>query len=293
MLQGDLAGEPVRLDGADEVAARLNAAPDPRPHVPEGCLYAAAGFENKGILQTILRDMAARFPRKAPPQFPGIVPGSFVAYAYLEAGLKFTIPYFQNDKPLVFTAGDGAKTEINSFGIREKDDYAYRELRAQARVIYHEGGLDGPEARFAVDLCGKSEPSQVVVARIPRPADLLAAVESIERNLGRTGHGIGINDVLLVPDIFWRLSHRFAGLEGRRFGNKRLDGQRIDVAQQDILFRLDRSGAELASEAKTYMLPEPTHFTFDRPFLVYMKKRGEKMPYFAMWVDNAELLRKW
>jgi hypothetical protein len=106
------------------------------------------------------------------------------------------------------------------------------------------------------------------------------------------GHGLGPNDVLLVPDFFWHITHRFAELEGQAFMNPTLKGQRMDVAQQDILFRLDRSGAELESEAKIYALPIPTYYVFDRPFLIYMKKRGEPHPYFVMWVDNAELLQK-
>ena len=65
------------------------------------------------------------------------------------------------------------------------------------------------------------------------------------------------------------------------------------MAQQDILFRLDRSGAELKSEAKMYALGGATHFVVDRPFLIYMCQRGAKTPYFALWVDNAELLNRW
>ena len=82
-------------------------------------------------------------------------------------------------------------------------------------------------------------------------------------------------------------------MEGRRFTNAELKGQRLDVAQQDIQFRLDRSGAELKSEAKIMMLPIPTYFILDRPFLIYMKKRDAKSPYFVMWVDNAALLTPW
>jgi len=98
--------------------------------------------------------------------------------------------------------------------------------------------------------------------------------------------------VLLVPDLFWRISHRYTELEGKSFKNAELRGQSLDVAQQDILFRLDRSGAELKSEAKVFVLPVPTYFVLDRPFLIYMKKRGARDPYFAMWVDNAELLQR-
>jgi hypothetical protein len=57
-------------------------------------------------------------------------------------------------------------------------------------------------------------------------------------------------------------------------------------------FRLDRGGAEVASEAKVYVKPGASFFDFDRPFLVYMKKRGGKRPFFAAWVENAELLQK-
>ncbi|HYA48169.1 MAG TPA: hypothetical protein VEG35_00600, partial [Burkholderiales bacterium] len=104
--------------------------------------------------------------------------------------------------------------------------------------------------------------------------------------------GLGPNDVLLVPDILFEVSHHFAELEGRRFKNQTLKGRTLDVAQEDISFRLDRSGAELRSEAKVYMLPTPTYFLFNRPFLVCVKKRDSTQPYFVMWVDNAELLRK-
>jgi hypothetical protein len=59
---------------------------------------------------------------------------------------------------------------------------------------------------------------------------------------------------------------------------------------QTIQFRLDRGGAELASESKVEVKPGASLFHFDRPFLLIMKKRGGKRPFFVMWVDNAELL---
>jgi hypothetical protein len=104
---------------------------------------------------------------------------------------------------------------------------------------------------------------------------------------------VGVNDVILVPDLFWQLTHHFSQLEGKTFTNGSLKGQRLEMAQQDILFRLDRSGAELRAESKILMLPTPTHFVLDRPFLIYMSKRDSKTPYFALWIDNAELLTKW
>ena len=68
---------------------------------------------------------------------------------------------------------------------------------------------------------------------------------------------------------------------------------RIDISRQDVMFKLDRRGAEVRSESGVYEASESTYFVFDRPFLVVMKKRGAEHPYFVMWVDNAELIVPW
>ena len=305
-LQKDLAGEPISLEGSGRVATSLNNAPDPRPNIPEPVLYVAAGWKQKGVIDRIRRELRQRFPSKKPPTFPGIAENSFVAYSYLEASVKFSVPYFQNRKPMEFVDSSGNKTRINSFGIRPEDDYAYYKLRAQPRILFRKGNPRDEDLEFAMDLCASSSPSQIVVARIGWQPALASALERIENEVAKLEElkkkqpdyatyleKIGPNDVLLVPDIFWRISHRFSELEGKAFRNRKLKGQRLDVAQQDIAFRLDRSGAELRSESKVYYLPIPTYFVLDRPFLVYMKKRDADVPYFVMWIDNAELLQNW
>jgi hypothetical protein len=37
----------------------------------------------------------------------------------------------------------------------------------------------------------------------------------------------------------------------------------------------------------------PINMIFDKPFLIYLKEKEGKYPYFAMWVNNAELLIKY
>jgi hypothetical protein len=48
----------------------------------------------------------------------------------------------------------------------------------------------------------------------------------------------------------------------------------------------------LESEARLGVAALPREFVFNRPFLVYMQKRGAEHPFFVMWVDNAELLTR-
>ena len=305
-LAEQVAQEPLVLEQAAGLAAALNSAPDPRPAIPPAALYVASGWQPQGIVERIHKELAQKFPSKSPPTFPGAAPDTFIAYAYLEASVKFSLPYFQNRQALPFTDSAGRTTPIVSFGIRAEDDYAYAKLRAQPRILFRKGKEFDRNLEFAIDLCPDSKPSQIVIARINREPTLAAAVARVDREsieMEKLGRGnpryagylgsVGPNDVLLVPHCFWQLSHRFSELEGKTFANAQLKGQRLDVAQQDILFRLDRSGAELKPESKNYCLPVPTHFVMDRPFLLYMGQRGAKIPYFALWIDNAELLSKW
>jgi hypothetical protein len=298
VLETDLAKESISVEGNPGIALALNKAADPRPYIPEQNLYVAAGWNQKGITDQIRSEFAQKFPTKVPPSFPGMLSNSFVAYAYLEANLKFTLPYFQNREPLVFTDLSGKKTKLSSFGIRPKDDYAYFKLRRQSAILYESRDDAYKLKECVLDLDRSSQPNQIVLALIEPKSTLAEIVKSVEQKIAspqrkRQTEGLGPNDVLLVPDIVWFISHHFTELEGKRFTNPKLKGQRIDVAQQDIQFRLNRSGAELRSEAKTVMLPIPTYYVFNRPFLLYIKKRGAGMPYLVMWIENAELLDKW
>ena len=297
-METDLAEKPLTLRGKPEVAHTLDNAPDPRPHIPAENLYVAAGWNQQGITERIAKDFALRFPSRSPPAFPGLLPNSFVAYAYLDANVKFSLPYFQNSKPLLFTDGTGKETALNSFGIRPEDDYAYDKLRQQPAILFEARNERYSLTECIVDLDHTSSPSQIILAWVAPKITLAETLKSVEEKIAAAARNqqrkvLGINDVLLVPDIAWSISHRFVEIEGREFTNSTLKGQQLDVAQQDIQFRLDRSGAELTSEAKVYMLPLPTYYVFDHPFLIYIEKRGAAMPYFVMWVENAELLGKW
>jgi len=56
-----------------------------------------------------------------------------------------------------------------------------------------------------------------------------------------------------------------------------------------------KKGAVRQSQAGSYaqgMLKElPRRFVFDKPFLLYLKQKGRPYPCFALWAENAELMR--
>src|SRR5262249_3180148 len=144
---------------------------------------------------------------------------------------------------------------------------------------------------FILDPCKTSQPYQIVLARVNRKPTLADTLAEVEQKIGaqpapdRFLSELHPRDTLLVPNIAWKVSHRFTELEGRdkQFLNPALRGLYLDTALQAIRFRLDRSGAELASESKVFVKPGASFFHVNRPFLVYMKKRGGQHPFFVMW----------
>jgi hypothetical protein len=141
---------------------------------------------------------------------------------------------------------------------------------------------------------------QIVLARIDRKSTLGETLADVQQKITATrpfddvGSHLHPRDTLLVPNIKWKVSHRFTEIEGKdkEFLNPSLQGLYLDTAMQTIQFRLDRGGAELASETKVSMKPMANYFDVNRPFLVYMKKRDGQHPFFVAWVGNAELLEK-
>jgi hypothetical protein len=288
----------VQVKGAEGVAKRLNSATQGEKDLTPESYFAAAGYVKEGICDQIRSAMAQKFPNAPAPTFDAPQDG-LVAYAYLAAGVKFELPFFENREELLFKDSGGKETAATSFGIRREDHDAYIKLRSQVRVLYtaHEknsGQLD----EFVVDPCVSSTPNQIILACVKPLATLAETVAGMNDKLAGTQPDmpeLTPTETILVPNLRWEITHRFKELEGvdRTLLNKGFEGNYVLAAVQGMKFTLDRSGAELASEAKMIVASKPRHFVFSRPFLIVMRKRGAKEPFFVMWVDNAELLTRW
>jgi hypothetical protein len=297
-LKDDVAQGPVQIANAQTIADRLNRADQSEDDLDPDAVFAAAGLAKDGIVEQIQAQMARRFPKVPRPDLD-VPPTGAVAYAYLAASSKYDYPFFENDEPFLFTDSAGKQTPVGSFGIRGKDNDAYHQLRRQVQVLYADDETmrhGGDISEFVLDLCRTSEPYQIVLARMNRKATLADTLADVELKVATrpSTYPLFPLDTVLVPNMAWKVSHRFKELEGedKRFSNPALRDLHLDTAIQTIQFRLDRSGAELAAESKVFMKQSPCFFHVNRPFLLYLKKRGGKRPFFIMWVENAELLEK-
>lgn len=298
-LKNEVVKQPVLVDGAQQVADRLNAVTNPEGDLPAGSYYANAGLLKDGIISKIQGDMAREFPWAPKPTFRSNGQVGAVAYAFLSATTRFTIPFFDDKKPLAFKSSSGQKTGLRAFGIREDDLSGVRDLRAQTAVLYTEFAIGPPEGmsgEYIIDPCRTSDDTQIILASIKPKITLSESVTYVDGKIAEWAKRvpdpkpIALNDTLLIPNLSWRIMHPMRELEGKIIKNGPISGLPIIQADQMISFNLDRSGAALESEAKILVASAPAHYHFDHPFLIIMKKRGAAKPFFVMWVDNAELL---
>jgi len=304
-IKDDVIGAPVEVVGAEELAARLNSAEQTADDLEPDSFYAVAGRINQEIISRIQKDMKDKFPSHSLPDFSDFanIPQGILAYSYLIANVPFKYPYRQVEDDFIFADSNGIETNVEAFGVWGHETQ-YKRIREQAEILYiHEDRNEhNPEYRykeFAIDLCKHSKPYQVVAAMV-EPKDSLAQTLSYIRDqmtdFKQTDNHekvrfLGSVDVLIVPEMFWKIDHRFNELIGKIVTNANPPMPIIE-AKQWIKFKLDRYGAILESEAQIVFGGSPICLRFNRPFLVYIKKRNCEQPFFVMWVDNAELLNK-
>ncbi len=274
-------------DGESDPWARLNSARMNPGDLPAGSFYAAAGDVKDGIIKKIQADMSGRFPGVTPNLGGPDVANNdnlALAYAYLAANVKFRTPYIDQKLGADFVDSLGRKTRVSTFGC---DKAQVGDVAGQIAVLHAAnmdiGGRGKPE--FILDLDKNSKPSQIILARVEPRETLAATWQYVRRKIqaGKPGAFSADEDSLVVPNLNFRIEHRF----------KELEIGPITEMFQSVDFRLDRSGATLISEAfVVYELGIACQYDFTRPFLIVMRKRGSVEPYFVMWVDNAELLCK-
>ena len=85
-------------------------------------------------MEKVKSEMKQRFQKEA--EIGPLEPNDILAYAYLEASAAFTVPFFDNREVFRFRDSSGKETEVTSFGIEEKHEYAYETLRKQIDVLY-------------------------------------------------------------------------------------------------------------------------------------------------------------
>jgi hypothetical protein len=305
-LAKDVIHAPPEVENAEEIAKRLNGSSFDEACVLEDDCYSAAGFVKNDIVEKINAEMRRRFQREPKIEMDNDPAGDpIIAYAYLQATVPFAIPFYDNRETFVFQGAGDDRQFVSSFGIPRESAHHFDKPSMQVDILHYSLAAENAKtAEFIVDPCKTSSPYQIILALIEPKDTLAAAWDEIVRRMNDEPAkdletNLSMGESLLVPNLDFDISHHFAELEGndKRLRNPGLEKYFIEEALQLIRFKLDKSGAELRSEAidravKFAEKERPRAFVFDRPFLIAIRKRGIEQPFFMLWVANGEMLLK-
>ena len=74
------------------------------------------------------------------------------------------------------------------------------------------------------------------------------------------------------------------------------NGLLLELAMQNVRFKLNETGAKLSSEAvlsgsyNSFAGEPPIHFYFTDTFILFMKENDKDLPYMSLKVDNTDIL---
>lgn len=294
--------EDIRLTENPPMARQLNRLLLGNDDVSSSSYVAEAGVLSQELVERINRGLREKFGDQGGESFkmPQIAAGdrSIIAYAYLQKNLEFRTEFEKLTTPVPFQA-NGSSTPVVAFGI-EKFSYSnhlHEKLQNQVAIYDYRDDND-----FILSLTSKSDDDEIILAKVKPGKYLLDTYQAVSKRID-TGKKTTIweNESLKIPKIDFDLSYSFPELEGKRLLNNGWEGWLIAKALQDTRFKLDEKGAVLKSraffmatksEAPAPGNAKPRMFIFDNPYLIYMKQKLGKYPYFVLWINNPELMLK-
>ena len=295
------AGGDIRLDVEPPMVPILNKKTAQESDLAPDSYVVMFGPFDASTVGKIRQELERKFQGQASPDLFNTIerevatkggPGSCLAYAYLFRNLPFEYRFERLKKPFVFSS-----TQVASFGLSMQTPQ-WDELAGQVSVLDYKSDAD-----FILALTPREKGEHILLAKIA-PAETVEKTISmirkrvVESSAKEEPSGLSPNEPLVIPILNFDLRREYVELEGERITTPGpLKALPIFWALQSIRFRLDDRGAVLKSEsvlaaksAPLEMPPKPRQFIFDKPFLILLERTDAAQPYFALWVDNAELL---
>lgn len=218
--------------------------------------------------------------------------------AEFKKSLPFEFELTDFDDKLVF---NGSKVE--SFGVICNDEDSYENIE----VLYYKNDND-----FVLKLLLRDREHEIILYKSDMKFETMTEIISeINRNIEKGKSEVNIDtlqwryylcdkDEVIIPKLRFNIEANFPKLENNSFKS----GDQpyiIKTAQQTTAFLLDEKGAEIKSTSffivaksaqMTFDASRPKKLVFDKPFFLMCKRTDNVNPYFALSINNTELMIK-
>lgn len=206
------------------------------------------------------------------------------AKAYFRKSLPFEEPLIKFEKLLTF-----GKTEVESFGFWGYCNYA--------KINYFNNGNE-----FSISLFPENNEHEIILIMSQTVKnDLTDFTEYLKILSQQKEQNVNFNDgdKVEIPIIEFNIEKIFGQFIGSKFSSEITEFEVIEAYQRNA-FILNENGAEVESEAlfaveealEEFEKPKPKMMIFNKPFVVFLKRKDADNPYFGVYIANDELLKK-
>lgn len=207
-------------------------------------------------------------------------------YSYLECSLPFEWAFQRSDYAMLFCEKD----KVEAFGLRGYNPLNEKEQKCIEQIVVKY--CENDEA--VIELKTKKAEHHLILAKVTPQKTLGETVEYVNKLIKKGSeykYYYEGDAVIEIPVIDFDLINKYDQLCNLKIE----DNMTIEESVQRIKFRLDESGAFVLSEAYLCLGlggGPVKHLIFNKPFLLMLKYKDAEMPYFAVWIGNAELLKR-
>ena len=204
----------------------------------------------------------------------------------LNKNLNFLYSFDNFNNDYNYTFGKDGNDYIKYFGI---NNASKEDLNQNVEVLFYNGNND-----FAV-LLNTKEGDEIILYRTDENKSFNEYYEDIKNKKDNYNGSTTFeeNDELLVPYVNVNGTVAYNELADKIIKNT--NGMYISNVIQDVNFNLNESGCNMQSHATMtteYLSIGSRYFWFRDTFIIFMKEENSNMPYFALKVDNQDILEK-
>lgn len=205
------------------------------------------------------------------------------AKAYFRKSLPFEEPLTKFEESLKF-----GNSKVESFGFWGSCSYA--------RINYFNNEND-----FSISLFPKNKEHEIILIMNQKvknaSSDFTEYLKILSQQKSRNVY-FNDDDKVEIPIIEFNLEKTFGQFLGSKFRSE-ITEFKVTEAYQRNAFILNENGAEVESEvefateeAVEFEKPKPKMMIFNKPFVVFLKRKDAENPYFGVYIANDELLIK-
>lgn len=224
--------------------------------------------------------------------------------AFFNKALPFETKLQMLDKPILFNL----RTNVVAFGM---NDFDY-DIAKFTKILYYKN-----DKNFVLQLTPKDKEQEIILVKVLSKFETLAQALDLTNSLIEKGkieslsleqswkYEIKENDMFSIPIIKFNIATNYKNLEGLQFITTDNQNHLIKTAYQKTGFILSENGTTVESEAVIIdtaacaeIEPEkepdirPKRMVCDNTFLIIIKRKEQKNPYFVMRINNTELMTK-